>query len=346
MMYRAFAIAIPTALLASGCAEELDRAPEVPALPGASPDTASAAAEKWPDVQTTRKTTVLSAGEASARWLLPPKNRWAPYQKTTLLAALDATERVADLPEIDQLDVVVRADRAARAVAAAGLPAKTMWVVDLRGAASVAFGAALSANSRDPVAPVMTFHNWPAQNELIPAEETLAALVSVAPKLPSGSEDGQPVFMLDAWRLAYRLDPPDDGVTDNRYMLLPSDLPAPDVLLAEGIDHIFYVVESLETASKEEDDLHETFGAYQAAGIAISMVDLDLLEWAGPGLSWEEWLLYTRPLYIDPNRATIVSDPSFYLRARGGFGGPRVIHGGAHGFGGGHHSGFGGHGGG
>ena len=348
MIRRSYAFAIPTALLASaaaGCAEMEAAVPA--AQTPAREDTASAAIESGPEVPPLRTATVPSFNEVAASWLLPATNPWAPYQKSTLLSVLDADERVARLPDVGELDVVGNARRAAAAVAAAGMPRGTMWVVDLRGAASVAFGAMLSVKSTEAVAPVITFHNRPYDNEVVPAEETLAALATMRPRLPMGSESGQPVFLLDAWRLAYRYDRPDDEVIDNRYMLTPSDLPDADALFGQSIDRVFYVVESLETAAEEEDDLHETFEAYQAAGIAVCIVDLAILGRIEPGALWDELVCYQRPLFVDPNRVTIVSDPNFYFRARGGFGGTGILYGGAHGFGGGR--GFrmgGGHGGG
>jgi hypothetical protein len=308
--------------------------------------TASAAVENGPEVPTMHAARVPSFDEAAASWLLPATNPWAPYQKSTLLSALDTSEHFAELPDVLELGVVAEARRAAAAVGAAGPSRGTMWVVDLRGAASVAFGAMLSIKSLEGIAPVLTFHNRPSSNELIPAEETLAALATMRPRLPMDTEAGQPVFLLDAWRLAYRYDQPDDEVTDNRYMLTPSDLPNADVLLARGIDRILYVVESLETATEEEDDLHEAFEAYQAAGVAICIVDLARLTRVDPGSLWDDLVCDQRPLYVNPERVTIVSDPGFYIRARGGFGGPVVLHGGGHRFGGGHGFGVGGHGGG
>jgi hypothetical protein len=272
----------------------------------------------------------------SARWLLAPGSPWAPYQKATLVTALDESDRFAELPDVEKLDVVAEARRAASAVAAAGLPADTLWMVDLRGAGSVAFGAALSMGSRDAVAPILTFNNWPAENEFVPAEETLAALVSMQPLLPPANGSAEvPVFLLDSWRLAYRHDSPDPEVTDNRYMLTQSDFPSAEVLRARGISRVVYVVESLETAPTEEDDLHETLLAYQEAGIAISITDLGALGLAEPGEPWRE-RRHERPLYVDTERVTIVSDPSFFFRARSGFGGPRVIYGGYSGLGGSH----------
>jgi len=224
-----------------------------------------------------------------------------------------------------------------------------MWLVDMRGAASVAFGAALSNLSPEAVTPILTFNNWPAELEVVPAEETLSALVAMRPTHRAAPDGGQPVFLLDAWRLAYRNETPDDEATDNRYMLTPSDFPDAAALLARGIDHVLYVVESRTTTTTEEDDLQQTLLAYQHAGIAVSIVDLAWLARREAPVRWDEYLREV-PLTIDPDRITVVSDPGFYVRAQGGFGGVHVypgshppFHGGAGwGIGGGH----GGHGGG
>jgi hypothetical protein len=198
-----------------------------------------------------------------------------------------------------------------------------MWMVDLRGAASAAFGARLSLDAREPVAPVITFNNWPAEDALVPADETLAGLVAFAPRLPPPDEvairTASPVFLLDAWRLAFRFDEPSDDVFDNRYMLMPSDLPDADALRAAGIDRVIYVVESLDDAEVEEDDLNATFRAWEAAGIAISFVDLDFLATGLPVN--HDWALALAPRgYWCRSRYTLVDDPIFYARARGGFG--------------------------
>jgi hypothetical protein len=296
-----------------------------------------------------QQTIAPSTAEVAARWVLPESNPWAAYDKMTLLASLGATDRVIELPHVQELDVVLDAQRAAEVVARVGLPEDTMWLLDLRGAASVAFAATLSKASSQGVAPVMTFNNWPAQNELVPAEETLAALVTMQPKLPSPSDPGIPVFLLDAWRLAYRHERPDDETTDNRYMLTPSDLPDVAVLQSRGVRHVMYVVENLSVTTTEEDDLHESFAAYQAAGITISMVDLRWLFALENPSRWDE-RLYDRRLFVEP-RVTIMDDELFYRRAHGGFGGVHVYGGGVgHGFGAGigqgAHGGHGGHGGG
>jgi hypothetical protein len=271
----------------------------------------------------------IAQPEAIALWQLPPDNPWAPYEKLTLLTAVDSPTTTVVLPHVIGLEDVQSAGQAAAAVATAGLPPSTMWIVDARGAASVAFGAALTRLARQSVTPVLTFNNWPAPLEMIPAEETLSALLAMRPRLPTSSGPTVPVFLLDAWRLAYRDDTVDDDVTDNRYMLNPADLPSAEVLVKQGFRRVLYVVESLEDTATEEDDLNETFLAYQSQGIRVSMVDFDWLSGvADPARlisrgSWDERL--TSSEYGVAGRATVVRDPRFYLRARGGFGGESAL---------------------
>lgn len=259
--------------------------------------------------------------EAMSYWQLPPSNPWAPYEKLTLLSSLDTVPRAAALPNILAVPIVADAQSAAMAVSAAGLPNDTAWFVDLRGAASVVFAATLSHRAGESVSAVLTFNNWPAENELVPAEETLAALLRFAPLLPRPSEvSTRPVFLLDAWRLAYRDIVPDDDVVDNRYILNPTDLPDAEALRAHGIRRVIYVVEDLDETDVEEDDLHASFLQYQSAGIPITMVDLKTLtrDLGAP----DRWA----PLHADNRlvievRQTLVDDPAFYARSRGGFGG-------------------------
>jgi len=312
----------------------------------------SAAPRGWDEMAQPVQTVTPGIDEVASKWRLPESSPWAAYQKDTLFAALGSTERVIELPHVQELDAVMDAERAAEIVGRVGLPDNTMWVVDLRGAASVAFGATLSQRSARAVAPVLTFNNWPAQNELVPAEETLAALVTMRPTLPPedrstpwSTDGGTPVFLLDAWRLAYKDQWPDDEVTDNRYMLTPSDLPSPEVLQARGIHQVLYVVENLAVTKVEEDDLHETFAAYQEAGITIAIVDLAWLFALDAPARWDQ-ALYIRRLPIEP-RKTVTHDEWFFRRAHSGFGGIHVYAGGNHGFGmgigiGGGHGGHGG----
>jgi hypothetical protein len=304
----------PIALLTAACAAQ---------TPATALDAANA-------TEVTRLIELPPEGRVVDAWHLPHTSPWFRYEKLTLLAYLADVPVDATMPDVGTMDVVTRAKEAARRVALAGVPLDTMWVVDLRGAASVAFGATLSQEAAQPIAPVMTFNNWPAENEVVPAEETLAALVSMRPRpLPRGEIVAAPVFMLDAWRLALRGTTPDPLAIDNRYVVLASDFPDPATLRARGIRRVVYVVEDRRKTSAEEDDFHEVALAYQDAGIPIALVDLQqLASIEGPpnpealAAYWDaaidDWEYSVR------ERVTVFDDVGFYQRARGGFGGVRA----------------------
>lgn len=312
---------------------------------GLRPWTPSVSVAFWAeDVPSSQTVSLPSSLELVARWQLAPSDPWGRYTKTTLATAVDAMGANAELPDAARLEVVLRAQRAASRVAQAGLPSGTLWLVDLRGAASCMFGAQLSRSAREPVSTVTTFANWPAPEGLVPADETLAGLVAWAPRVPSAEEvtnGTHPVFLLDAWRLAFRDDDPGDDVYDNRYMLPPSDLPDAAALRAAGITRVVYVVEDLDDAEVEEDDLHAPMRAWQEAGVAIHFVDLAFLEALGApteGTMRPDWARILAPRgYWARERYTLVDDPLFYARARAGFGlarGRPVIRGGFRGGGG------------
>ena len=306
------AIGISVALLAAGC--------------GLRPWTPSVSVAFWAeDVPAGREIALPRSAELARAWQIPADVAWTRWSKGTLMSAVDPMGSSATLPDVRTLEVVREAEAAAANVARGGLPQDTLWLVDLRGAASCAFGARLSRDAREPVAPVITFNNWPALQSVVPADETLAGLIAFPPKLlPDDAKTAHPVFLLDSWRLAFRFDKPDDETYDNRYMLMPGDLPDVETLRAQGITRVVYVVEDLDDAEVEEDDLHASFLAYQTAGIGIHMVDLDFLTKVPPPVngSWQvDWAARLAPqTHWVRSRYTLVDDPYFYSRARGGFG--------------------------
>lgn len=330
MIMRHALLLSPIAILASACAARM---------------TPSMAADNWTSPGDVHDVELPARSEALRRWVLPPNDPWARYAKYTLLTSLSEGPRLAQLPDVEGLLAVRRARDAAARVAESGLPRDILWVVDMRGAASVAFGTEISSSPRaGAVSLVPTFNNWPAEGEFVPAEETLAALATMSPRLAEDAGDvaAQPIFLLDAWRMAHRLESPSDDTYDNRYLLSATDLPDVATLRARGISRVVYVVENLGETDMEEDDLHETFLAWERAGVDIAMMDLDWLARPTLATSWED-LFASRLLAVQP-RVTILGEPSFYMRARGGFGGvnarPSVVTlvhggwGGAHGGGG------------
>lgn len=328
-------LGVSVALLAAGC--------------GLRPWTPSVSVAFWAeDVPERREMALPRAAELARAWHVPADVAWSRWSKGTLMAALDPMGGTATLPDVRTLDVVAKADAAAANVARAGLPQDTLWLLDLRGAASCAFASRLTHDAREPVAAVVTFNNWPAVESVVPADETLAALLAFRPKLlPDDAKTAHPVFLLDSWRLAYRFDKPDDETYDNRYMLMPGDLPDVETLRAQGITRVVYVVEDLDDAEVEEDDLHASFRAWQDAGLGIHMVDLAFLKDAPApvqGMWRVDWAARLAPRsHWVRERYTLVDDPIFYSRARAGFGfafgypllGPGFYGRGGYGYGGG-----------
>jgi hypothetical protein len=274
---------------------------------------------------------VPAAERALARWTLPPTSPWSLYSKPTLFTAFDANVSGrhgplrARLPDVRRMPEVAQATRAATELAAAGVPPGTLWLVDLHGAASVAFGATLSQRSAAPIAPVLTFNNWPDPDELIPAEEPLAALLAFPPRLPRADVPAIPVFLLDHWRLVFHVADVEDEDVDNRYRLYPGDLPTPNELKDHGITQVVYLVASRAATVQEEDDLNTRLSDYSAAGIELYLIDLDDLEdlgrrhweWAPAELDHLRLSVVERPLIMD--------EPDLYRGSPGGFGGVHAV---------------------
>ncbi len=302
----------PLALLASACVSR--------------PWTPSRSADRWAAPPAgIHEVALPSRTDAMRRWVLPPTNPWSPYAKYTLLSALGDAPEAAELPDVESLGDVQKARAAAEQLAASGLPEHTMWIVDLRGAASVAFGAALaSPRSGGAVSLVTTFNNWPAPDEVVPAEETLAALVTLSPgALDDGSAGSCPVFLLDAWRMAHRFEELSDEAYDNRYALSVADLPDVARLRENGITRVVYVVRSRDQTKVEEDDLHPAFLGWHRAGIEIAMIDLDWLSVPVGDPDWDE-AFANQSVIVEP-RTTLLGDGWFYRRSHGGFGGVHAM---------------------
>ncbi len=302
----------PLAVLASACVS--------PAV------TPSMSADRWAAPPAgIHEVALPSRADAMRRWELPPTTPGSAYAKYTLLASLGDAPGAAELPDVESLGDVQKARAAAEQLAASGLPERTMGLVDLRGAASIAFGAALASRpSGGAVSLVTTFNNWPAPDEIVPAEETLAALVTTSPgAFADGSAGSSPVFLLDAWRMAYRFEEPSDDAYDNRYALSVADLPDVATLRESGIQRVVYVVRSRDQTKVEEDDLHPAFLAWQRAGVEIAMIDLDWLSLPIADPDWDE-AFANQAVIVEP-RTTVLGDGWFYRRSHGGFGGVHAM---------------------
>ena len=221
------------------------------------------------------------AGRRFAEWELPTTNPWVRYFKFTLLSALD------DRAERRRAARRGAARARSHQARARGQPASpTAGCLPTRCGSSICaaprrWRSAPRSRATRPagVALVPTFNNWPAENELIPAEETLAAMVDdAAASARRRSERSTPG--LPARRVAPRLPrraPPtttSTTATCSRRAICPT----PRRCAGRHPPHHLRRRAASATATVEEDDLHETFLEYQRAGIAISMVDVSALE--------------------------------------------------------------------
>jgi hypothetical protein len=154
----------------------------------------------------------------------------------------------------------------------------TMLIVDLPGPDAVAFGAGIAAQAHV----VPTFDNWPHPSGVVPAHQTLGAMLYYAGEMAQKKAQTPPTapaaFLLDANRLA----PYADAASrfDNRY---PAKLPEVADLQRLGIKSVLYVVPG-RTVTREQDDLNDLFVAYQKAGIRVGLFPLDDLRPA-PGVA-------------------------------------------------------------
>ncbi len=229
------------------------------------------------------------------RWELPAASPWAGFSRFTITSGFDEARAppamVVPHPELQ---------RAAERWGAAGLDDQTLWLIELPGAKSVELAAALTHACPTPVAPVLTFGNWPADDELIPTRQIVVALNHFSPHLSPAAQRATPVFLLDADRLADAV--PGAEVTDNRYALRPGDFPSPEYLLHQGLRRVIYLVDG---AEPEQDDLNAVLLAYQQRGLAIARLELSQLSpprSPGPAQTWAQALRPMQIVYREPER--------------------------------------------
>jgi hypothetical protein len=203
--------------------------------------------------------------------LRPQSARLMPWYVPTLFQSLlgEANELLRD--SIQPLHTPDMDDDFGRGLAVRGLfetagwPNDTAVVIDAPGPLAVAVAAALA----DRFEPVFTFANWPHPQGVVPAHETLAAVLYYLPLFewarsvrPAGAP---PVWVLDGNRLNPYADA--GGRFDNRYLV---KLPSAADLTALGIKHVLYV-----GGERELDDLNAAFVELCARGVDVKRVELD-----------------------------------------------------------------------
>lgn len=149
-------------------------------------------------------------------------------------------------------------------------PRQWALIVDLPGPDSAAFTAGLAP----AVAPVFLFGNWPHPRGVVPAHQTLGAVMYYRTRLLP-PKDGAPrpaALVLDRDRLRPYANEPDRF--DNRYA---AALPTAAQLQQLGVKQLLYVVPE-DAEERELDDLNARFVEYRSAGLEVKMLGLkDLL---------------------------------------------------------------------
>jgi hypothetical protein len=218
-----------------------------------------------------------------------PKTRFKADHRRTLFEATDAAPKLArpaDAPVFVPLRTVMRPHLNAsmeasykRGRALASLFETTpgddvLLVIDLPGPDAVAFAAGLAQLAE----PVFTFDNWPHPLGVVPAHQTLSAVVYYRPLFEKASSGARKMtaFVLDRNRL---LPYTDDGAKfDNRYV---ARLPAASALTSANTKHVLYVSPA-GSEVQERDDLNDDFVGYERAGIDVRVVGADEFV-VGPG---------------------------------------------------------------
>lgn len=202
---------------------------------------------------------------------LQPPSRWLPWALPTLLQmpALDINASLAaqSQPTLDagpmqlgwQIGRALRAD-----LAASTQPSELGLIIDLPGPQAVAVAAALA----ETFAPVFVLDHCPHPYGIVPAQETLGALLYLLPKFlqaaASRPPTAPPAIVLDARRMWPYADDPNRF--DNRYL---AQLPSLEALKLQGIRRVLYVTHGDDVL----DDLVQDLAAWANGGIDVRLVD-------------------------------------------------------------------------
>lgn len=143
-------------------------------------------------------------------------------------------------------------------------------VVDLPAAEAVEVGVSLARRGYRPVPLFNAAPPPPGVTAVIDTAPILRALLAGADALAAADvpDDAPPAFLLDARRKGH-LGMVKPGVFDNRWVVLPQDLPSGDLLKARGIRGVL-VVHGVDDAPAS--DLAHVLVRWQQAGLRMSEV--------------------------------------------------------------------------
>jgi len=223
----------------------------------------------------------------------PADSPWAAWAKPALFATMrDTTAWGAPPIEQPETEWLPSGDRS------------TAVVVDLPGAAAVATGLALARRGYRPV-PLFNGCDSPGMIvDVAPIARMLAAGAAALAETPL-PHDAAPAFLLDANRLsnAHLASP---GCYDNRWAVVPQDIPSAARLTAGGIRRVVL------RAADVQDDLAHVLRRYQEGGLPVDL--------SAPGRDRPERLDVPRPRWLRSIWARLLVLAHLRRNAAGGFG--------------------------
>jgi hypothetical protein len=189
----------------------------------------------------------LSREELFAVWA-PAHSRWSAWAKPVLFAYTDWIPQASEpeLPDPGQLAYMRDA----------------AFVLDLPGAKSVLLALALAKSGFQPV-PLFNAASDPA---------ALVDMTKIARQLTWGAEqlkalpprpEALPVFLMNSDRMDNSVNATAPGRFDNRWAVVPQDMPSAEFLTAAGIRKVVLVSDKL------QDDLAHVLHRYQLAGLDV-----------------------------------------------------------------------------
>jgi hypothetical protein len=190
----------------------------------------------------------LTVEDLFAIWA-PPESGWSAWAKPVLFAhaplSAQSTEPL-DLPNVEGF----------------ARPRETAAVIDLVGANSVLAGLALAQNGYRPVP---LYNSGISPGMLIDMRSIAEFLVLGADILRHASlrPDASPAFLLNAERMDHPEGARTPGRYDNRWSVVPQDMPSASFMMDKGIKQVVLV------ADRIRDDLAHVLRRYQEAGIDL-----------------------------------------------------------------------------
>lgn len=190
----------------------------------------------------------MTGEDLFALWA-PAESPWSVWAKPVIFADMEYVQELDEqltLPKVQNFP----------------LPSNTAAVIDVDGSDSVLFGLALAQIGYRPVP---LYNSGMASSMLVDmrAISNYLALGAAVLKRSTLSEEAPPAFMLNADRLDNEQGAKIPGRYDNRWCIVPQDMPSADFLKDAGITQIALVSKAV------EDDLSHVLYGYQEAGIPV-----------------------------------------------------------------------------